>query len=302
MTFLPALLSLILPLLLVAGFGALNLHHAAVAAWLGTGIEAQTLRLISGVAGYFAAAWLATRLIGVLLDRARPRKRRVPKLLRDLIGAALFMTAFFASVMLLLGQNLMGALASSGLVLAMLGFAVRNVVADTLSGVALGLEAPFRSGDWVSIDGVATGRVIEIGWRTTRILTRNSTYMILPNSQIARQRMINYSAPRSEYRAQIDITLDHDLPVAEARELLIRALGKARLIQKDPAPDIRITGHGAEGIGYTIRYWVAKFDRDVDCRDEIFSLIDAELRAQNIAAPRQRVQLWPVPAAGVGTG
>ena len=85
----------------------------------------------------------------------------------------------------LLEQGLLGALAGSSLILAVLGFAIRNVVVGTLSGIALGVEAPYRIGDWVDIEQVARGKVIEIGWRTTRLLTLDSTYMILPNSQIA---------------------------------------------------------------------------------------------------------------------
>src|SRR3546814_8708173 len=102
--------------------------------------------------------------------------------------------------MLVLGFSVSGALASSGIVIAVVGFAIRNVVADTLSGVALGLEAPYRIGDWVDIDGVVNGRVVEIGWRTSRLLSRDSTYMIVPNSQIARQKLTNFSADRKSTR------------------------------------------------------------------------------------------------------
>ena len=49
------------------------------------------------------------------------------------------------------------------MILAVLGFAIRNVVADTLSGIALSVEAPYRIGDWVDIEQVARGKVIEIG-------------------------------------------------------------------------------------------------------------------------------------------
>src|SRR5690606_31158932 len=109
---------------------------------------------------------------------------------------ALFLAAAVATVILVFGDSLSGALASSGLFLAVLGFAIRNSLADVLSGIALGVEAPYRIGDWVEIDTTLRGRVVEIGWRTTRLLTPDDTYSILPNSQIARQRLTNYSAPR----------------------------------------------------------------------------------------------------------
>ncbi|MCE8470390.1 mechanosensitive ion channel family protein, partial [Rhodovulum sulfidophilum] len=192
---------------------------------------------------------------------------------------------------LFLGQGAIGALAGSGLILAMLGFAIRNVVADTLSGIALGIEGPFRIGDWIDIDSLARGKVIEIGWRTTRILTRDSTCAIIPNSQIARQRIINYSAPRPQYRAQVAITLDHTMPVGRARELMLNALKNAKLIQQNPAPDVRVLAYEEGGITYALRFWLSRFDLDSDCRDEVYSLVDDALRNKGYLAPHRRIEL-----------
>lgn len=260
--------------------------HLLAATEGGAGLRTPAL-----IALYFTGAWLLSGIAGLVLSRLRPRSRPVPKLLRDLATAALFVMAILASVATLLGQNVGGALASSGLVLAVLGFAIRNVVADTLSGIALGFEAPFRIGDWVEIEAIARGRVIEIGWRTTRLLTRDSTYMILPNSQIARQRLTNYSAPRKEFRAQVEITLDHELPVDAARGLLLGALRDAKLILQEPAPDVRVLSYGPEGIRYALRYWVGRFDREAECRDEVFACVDRALRGRGIEPPRQRMLL-----------
>ncbi len=122
--------------------------------------DGETLMLgVTGLA-YFAVAWFASRLLALVLDQATARRRRYPRLLKDLIAVMLFLFAFAATVALFMGQGATGALAGSGLVIAMLGFAIRNVVADTLSGIALGVEGPFRIGDWVDIVGLARGKVV----------------------------------------------------------------------------------------------------------------------------------------------
>lgn len=249
--------------------------------------------LISMALTYFAAAWLVSRLLAMTLDRTRRRRRRrpYPRLLYDLIAVLLFMLAFAASVALFMGEGLVGALAGSGIILALLGFAIRNVVADTLSGIALGIEGPFRIGDWIDIDNLARGKVIEISWRTTRILTGDSTYMILPNSQIARQRITNYSAPRPQYRAQITLTLDHTMSIATARAIMQKAAREAKLIQQEPAPDVRVLAYEEDGITYAVRYWISKFERHVDCHDEVYSVIDQALRIAGVIAPYRRVEL-----------
>lgn len=248
---------------------------------------------------YFAIAWFASRVLALVLDQATVRRRPYPRLLKDLIAAVLFFLAFAATVALFMGQGGVGALAGSGLVIAMLGFAIRNVVADTLSGIALGVEGPFRIGDWIDIDGLARGKVIEIGWRTTRVLTRDSAYLILPNAQIARQRITNYSAPKAQYRAQVTIVLDHSIPIEKAREVLLEALSQATQIQQDPAPDVRVLSYEEGGIAYALRYWLSRFDRDIDCRDEVYSLVDQALRKLGDVAPRRRIELVDEAGRGV---
>lgn len=276
-------------LLLSVGL-SISVHHPKTGRFFAdpAGVQPVATALL-----YFALAWLVSRVIALALDQAaaRTRRRPYPRLLKDLIAALLFLFAFTGAAALLMGQGVAGALAGSGLVLAMLGFAIRNVVADTLSGIALGVEGPFRIGDWIDIDGLARGKVIEIGWRTTRVLTRDSTYLILPNSQIARQRITNYSAPRPTYRAQVTMTLDRSIPITQAREVMLRAMQQATLIQQDPAPDLRVQSIGANETVYALRYWLTRFDRDIDCRDEIFSRVDDALRTLGDVAPRQRIEL-----------
>ncbi len=250
----------------------------------------ETFSLLNTVVLYFSTAWLVSRGMAMVLDKAGGN-RPYPRLLKDLIAAILFVIAFTATSALFMGQGAIGALAGSGIVLAVIGFAIRNVVADTLSGIALAVEGPFRIGDWIDIDTLAQAKAVEIGWRTTRLQTLDGTYVILPNSQISRQRITNYSAPKREFRAQINITLDHVLSIGKAREIMLEALGKAQLIQQDPKPDIRVRSYEEGGISYTIRYWVPRFERAVDCRDEVYSLIDDALRSAGSIAPYRRIQL-----------
>ncbi|MDN2565786.1 mechanosensitive ion channel family protein [Aquibium sp. A9E412] len=278
------------PIVAVATSIAVYLLHPQVLALLQVQADARPVRLLSGSASYFAAAWLGGRLIGIALERAGPERRRVPRLLPELISAALFIAASIATIILVLGQSMSGALAGSGLVLAILGFAIRNALADVLSGIALGLEAPYRIGDWIEIDGTIRGRVVEIGWRTTRLLTRDSTYTILPNGQIARQRLTNFSAPRQHYRTHVSIALDHDVPVGHARRVLAEAAARTSVILATPAPDVRVTSYDADGIRYAVRFWVPGFADDIDCRDAVLAAIDAAVRDRCLPPPHARMR------------
>ena len=216
--------------------------------------------------------------------------RPVPKVALDLLRFGLYAAAGLIGLSLFFHEDLSGMLTGSGLVLAMLGFAIRNVVADIFSGLALGIEAPFRIGDWVTIDGLATGRVQEIGWRTTRLITRDSTYVILPNSQISRQRITNFSAPRREYRDHVELTLPVEVSVVDATSEIRRALPDAESIVQGKGTEVQVAHYGPQGITYRVKYWVPQHDQEMVCRSEVISKIDARLRAAQIrltTAPQQ---------------
>src|SRR3546814_2305974 len=102
--------------------------------------------------------------------------------------------------------------------------------------------------------------------------------MIVPYSQIARQKLTNFSAPQRHYRAQVQITLNHSLDAVSAKDILVTAAKRSTLILSEPAPDARALAYNAEGIVYAVRYWVPSFANEVDCRDSVLSEIDAALR------------------------
>lgn len=249
---------------------------AALDNWL------EPLRTAAISAALFIGAYLVHDLAAAQLTWRRKGRRPVPKVVLDLVRVLLFAAATLISLSLVFRHDLSGILTGSGLVLAVLGFAIRNVVADAFSGLALGIEAPFRIGDWVRIEALAEGKVQEIGWRTTRLVTRDSTYVILPNSQISRQRITNFSAPRQEYRDSVELTLPVELPVAEARALIQRALTAAETISEGKSPDAQVTRFAPEGITYRVRYWVPQHDLALACRNEVFSLVDGALREKGV--------------------
>jgi small-conductance mechanosensitive channel len=261
------------------------------------GADPEVIAQLSIIAAIYTFAWLLARIAAVALTRQAKRKRKTPKLLRELISATLFTIATVAAIGLFLGQSAGGILASSGLIIAILGFAIRNVLADVLSGVAIGVEAPFRIGDWVQFDPTIQGRVIEIGWRTTRILTRNDTYMILPNSQISRQMLTNYSAPRKQYQAELEIILGPEISIADGKKLLFDAAvstSPTELLPPAQKPLVRATAYAAEGVTYTIKYWVPQFADDEDCKDAILMAIDDAIRKQGLPPPFSRMKLMAV--------
>ena len=269
--------------------------HALMGERLQAVLTVDLIRQVASSLALFAGARLTMLILRQRLQLRNKGHRPVPKVVLDVISAVVYTLVAIVSLSLFLRDDLSGLLTGSGLVLAVLGFAIRNVVADVFSGLALSIEAPFRIADWIQIETLGRGRVVEIGWRTSRLVTQDSTYVILPNSQISRQKITNFSAPRAEYRDSIEMTLPAEIPVTDARNLMKLALRGVRSLIADRKSEIHVLRYSPQGITYRVKYWVPRHDREADCRNEVFCAIDRTLRERGIRIAMPPVGAVPEP-------
>ncbi|WP_247878282.1 mechanosensitive ion channel family protein [Azospirillum sp. TSO22-1] len=285
------------PAVVVVALTAAAMHrawlHERVAALLGDG-AADSAGLAIGIAAWLAAAWLGSRVLDVVVDRPTRagRPRAIPRLLADLLRALIYGAALFAILGSVLDQPVTGLLATSGVLIAVLGFALRNMIADIFSGIALNIERPYRIGDWIELAPGVAGQVDEINWRATRLITTEGTAVIVPNGVAAGSRFVNFSRPGTGFRAAVPITLDEEVPVARAKRVLLSALVCADGVLAEPRPDVLVESIGANGIVYQARFWVADYGRLSACRDAVASTILQHLGRAGIelAHPKQDVR------------
>ena len=149
-----------------------------------------------------ALVLLVAAYVGVVLgeyflfDFILSRKQQLPpsKLLRDVSRMAVLLLILFLVISGVFKLDLTTILVSSAVFSAVIGLALQDILGNVISGVALHVERPFRVGDWVEVAD-QTGEVVEMSWRATRIRTMENNYVVIPNSNIAKDRIINYKAP-----------------------------------------------------------------------------------------------------------
>jgi small-conductance mechanosensitive channel len=121
-------------------------------------------------------------------------------LLVDLVGLGIYAVAVAAIVGWVFQQPLTGFWATSGVLGVVLGFALRDMVLDLFTGVAVNIDQPYRLADWIELRilGQAyVGRVVEMNWRTTCLETEEHNIVVVPNSLLAPAVVTNYGAPPS---------------------------------------------------------------------------------------------------------
>ena len=120
----------------------------------------------------------------------------------------------------------------------------------------LNIERPYHVGDWIILDDTLQGKVIETNWRATHILTGNQDVAIIPNSVIAKSRLVNCSAPTKIHGTNIRVKLEPSLTPAAGCHLLKEVLLGSTQILRTPEPTVTIKDVSAEMIDFEIFYVV----------------------------------------------
>src|SRR5207244_4199562 len=206
------------------------------------------------VSWWFWTAWfLFGFLRAFVIVEHRPREG---KLLQDLLAGLIYLAAFFAIVAYVFDLPIRGLLATSGVVAIILGLALQSTLGDVFSGIVLSFSRPYRPGDWISLDGGTDGRVIELNWRATYILTARRDLAVVPNSTIAKSKIVNVSSPSGLHGTTLTVQVDARTPPSRCSEILEHAIRNSRLIVAIPAPTITIKTINATYTEFEIAFFV----------------------------------------------
>jgi small-conductance mechanosensitive channel/CRP-like cAMP-binding protein len=250
-------------------------------------------------AQWLAATWLVLRLIDVLLWNglfARGPRRTVPAVVIGLVDGIIWLVAAVLIAETVLDLPVTGIAATSGIAIAIVGFALRDTLASLASGIALSIERPYHLGDWLELGSGAAGRVIEIGWLTTRLLTNEQTTIVVPNARLATTTFCNHGSVGYLTREQVELTLDHALSPARVERILVAAARSVPAIGAAArGPDVRVAEFGLDGIRWVVRYWVSDAGAVPDIRYALQRAILRHLHQAGIPLPYAKLDLFHRP-------
>ena len=229
-------------------------------------------------------AWFLDSILrSVVVFERRPREG---KLVQDLLSGVIYVAAIFAIIAYVFGLPVQGLLATSGAIAIILGLALQSTLNDVFSGLVLNFTRPYRPGDWISLDGGTEGQVIEMNWRATHVLTAQRDLAIVPNSTIAKSRIVNASFPSSIHGITIAIKLEAT-PPATGVSMLKLAVLNSRLILEVPKPSVRVLSIDAAHTEFQITFFVQQLGSTTRAQNELFDLIFRHLAAagMHLASP-----------------
>ena len=225
-------------------------------------------------------AWFAVGLVrAFLILERRPRESR---LLQDLLAGFAYLAALFAITAYVFELPIQGLLATSGVLAIILGLALQSTLSDLFSGIVLDFSRPYLPGDWVNFEGAGAGRVLEINWRATHVLTDRRDLMIIPNSTIAKARITNVSFPSDIHGVSITVQLESGSPPAIGQEALEHAVMNCRAIREDPSPTVKVKAITAGYVEFEVMFFVESLSEVTTTQNELFDLIYRHAMAAGI--------------------
>ncbi len=268
--------------------------HAAVR----EAVPTEAVERASHAAVWLAATFLAVRAFELLLAGRFERRsgRRPPGLVFLLVAIVAWTGSLTAMAAAVFGVSLTGALTTSSVLLAILGFALRSLIADLFYGITMALERPFEIGDWIAGDDDVVGRVDEFSWRAVKLVTRDNVKIVLPNSQVASARVINYDQPDPACRTNLRITLGHEIEPARAKRLLLSAVQQVPESASVGRPaEAVIAGAEGHGLSWELRFWSPDFPSISRVTQAVYEALLWNLRVAGVAVPREQEEILVEP-------
>ena len=233
-------------------------------------------RLLLFAGTFFLLASMARSAVLLSLDVVVERRRAgsIPRIFRDLSTATVYLLVGLVALRSV-GVEPGSILTTSALLTAVVGLAMQDTLGNLVSGLALQMQRPFDVGDWIEIDdGKQAGRVAEVTWRATTVMTLDQVEVILPNASLAKAAIRNYSRPSKVARRRVAVGVTYAAAPHEVHDTLIAAVRDVPGVLATPAPFARTKNFGESAIEYELLFFVDDFSQaarvEGDVRDRLY--------------------------------
>lgn len=227
--------------------------------------------------------WLfCARTLTVVLGLLMPRIGHAGRLLQDLLGAVIFLVAVVAAAAYVMQLPVKGLLATSGIMAIVIGLALQSTLSDVFSGIVLNTTKPYQLDDWISIDGTE-GKVVEIDWRATHLLTSQGSTVVIPNSVAAKTKVHNFSRPYDVTGVSISLKVATQVRPRRVLDALEKTVQGISALLPSPKPKVAIKGSDLESMEYEASGFIRTGENKTEIRNLMYDLAHRHLEAAGIA-------------------
>jgi small-conductance mechanosensitive channel len=186
--------------------------------------------------------------------------RPMPKIFGDIVQGAIYAGALLLTL-IAAGVEPGSLLTTSALLTAVLGLALQDTLGNLFAGLAIQAQRPFEVGDWIQFDDKQenVGMVVEINWRAATVLTLDQIEVTVPNNQLARAPIRNFTKPLPDARRIVFVHAAYAVPPRRVERLILTAIRDIPGVLAEPAPSVIPFEFDERGVRYQVRYFLREF-------------------------------------------
>jgi small-conductance mechanosensitive channel len=167
-----------------------------------------------------------------------------------------------------------------------LSLAAKDTLSDAISGIVIMIDQPFRIGDRIEIQELGTwGDVVDVGIRTTKIHTRDNRLVVVPNSTIGNNQVVNYTYPDPQYRVQMDIGVCYGEDIEDVRRIIVTTLRNVEGILNNRPIDALYVKMGDSTMIFRVRWWIESYEDTRRVYDKVNTALQQALDEAGIESP-----------------
>jgi small conductance mechanosensitive channel len=238
------------------------------------------------------STFLVARFLDDLLQRTLPKFLEVGGIQREMdetintitrrmIIAAVYLIGFLLIILQVppLQRFAVAMLAGAGIASIAIGFAAQDSLSNIISGIFLAVFKPFRIGDYIDFQG-EYGQIEDLTLRHTVIRTWNQKRIVVPNSAMSREYIVNWSMGDPEVIWPVNFGIAYTADIDKARDIVVEETKKHPHVLKDREINVRVTDLGDFAVNLRLTFHVPSrdvaFDTGCDIREAVKKRFDAE--------------------------
>jgi len=260
------------------------------------GVAARATALI-GLCFLFLSIGRGAVLLGLDVVLGPRLSRPLPAIFRDIIQGVVYLVLLFIALRSA-GVEPGSLLTTSALLTAAIALSLQETLGNLVAGLAIQAQRPFDVDDWIQFDADPKhiGRVLEINWRATKVITLDHVEVVVPNATLAKAPISNFTKPTLASRRSLFIQVPAEIPPHAVRAAVLSALPGAFGVVSSPAPSVVVNAFIDGNVEYWIRFFSDQFHLrdavDSDARERVwYSFARSDIP---IAAPNRLVKLTEI--------
>lgn len=183
----------------------------------------------------------------------------------------------------ILGLNMTSFITILGTVGVAVGLSLQGSLSNIAGGLIILIFKPFKIGDFITVDG-SSGTVREIGIFYTHLTTVDNSKIIIPNSLVSNETLINVSE-QAFRRVDINVTVSYDSDIQTVKDILLGIANSHPDVLQEPSPPLaRLASHGSSALEFTFRAW-CKSENYWDVKFDMLESIKNEFDSKGISIP-----------------